>query len=142
MIAARKGCFATALAFALVEASSFAGQARGEESAAAKIAVSASPAASHFGERLVEGVMEFRGRRYLLTLQGVSGSASSVGSVYGLRRAQDIVGPYSSMADGLRNQSGVTIRFDPPLEIREPLQIQLAARIYPKASMGQGGDID
>ncbi len=120
-----------------------AGGAHAEQSAVAKIAVSASPAASYFGERLIEGVMEFRGRKYLLTLQGVSGSAASVGSVFGLRRAQDIVGPYTSTADGLRNESGVTIRFDPPLEIhRGPLHIELAARIYPKASTGQGGDLE
>lgn len=128
---------------AIFAASILAALAHAEESAVAKIAVSASPAASYFGERLVEGVMEFRGRRYLLTLQGVSGSASSVGSVFGLRRARDIVGPYKPAEDGLQNESGVTIRFDPPLEIRgSALQIELAARIYPKASTGQGGDFE
>jgi hypothetical protein len=131
------------VALAFLAASIGAGAARGEESAVAKIAVSASPPGSHFGERLVEGVMEFRGRRYLLTLQGLGGSAASVGSVFGLRRPQDVVGPYTSGADGWRNESGVTIRFDPPLEIRDgSLRIRLASRIYPKSSTGQGGDIE
>ena len=130
-------------AFALLAAALDAGVGRGEESAVAKIAVSASPPASYYGDRVVEGVMEFRGRKYLLTLQGIGGSASSVGSVRGLRRPQDVVGPYTSAPDGLRNESGVTIRFDPPLEIRDgTLRIRLASRIYPKSSTGQGGDIE
>jgi hypothetical protein len=130
-------------ALAIFVASIIVGGAHAAESALAKITVSASPAASYFGERLIEGVMEFRGRKYLLNLQGVSGSTSSVGSVFGIRRARDIVGRYTSTADGLRNESGVTIRFDPPLEIHGgPLQIELAGRIYPKASSGQGGGPD
>lgn len=84
--------------------------------------------------------MDFRGSKYLLTLHGTSGPVSSVGLVFGLQRARDIVGPYTPAADGLRNLSGVTIRFDPPLTIREgTLQIELASRIYPKVSTGQGG---
>ncbi len=83
--------------------------------------------------------MDFRGGKYLLSLQGISGPASSVGSVFGLRRARDIEGPYTQTPDGWRNQSGVTIKFDPPLAIREgQLRIDLASRIYPKASTGQG----
>jgi hypothetical protein len=128
---------------AILVASILAGDTRAEEAAVAKIAVSASPAASYFGEQLVEGVMEFRGSKYLLTLQGPSGSVSSVGSVFGLRRARDIVGRYAATADGLRNESGVTIRFDPPLEIHGGrLRIELAGRIYPKASTGQGGELE
>jgi hypothetical protein len=128
---------------AIVVASLVAASANGEESAVAKIAVSSSPAASYFGEELVEGVMDFRGRKYLLTLQGPSGAVSSVGSVYGLHRARDVVGPYTPTADGLRNPSGVTIRFDPPLVIREgSLRIDIASRIYPKVSTGQGGEVE
>ncbi len=126
-------------ATAVLAASILVGGVRADESAVAKIAVSASPAASYFGDRLIEGVMDFRGEKYLLTLQGISGSASSVGSVFGLRRARDIEGPYTQTPDGWRNQSGVTIKFDPPLAIREgQLRIDLASRIYPKASTGQG----
>ena len=87
--------------------------------------------------------MDFRGQKYLLTLHGISGSAASVGLVFGLRRARDIVGPYTPTTDGLRNLSGVTIRFDPPLEIPGgTLQIELVSRIYPKASTGQGGGFE
>jgi hypothetical protein len=121
----------------------FAASVHGEESPVAKITVSASPAGANFGERPVEGVMQFRGRRYLLTLQGVTGSASSVGSVFGLRRPRDITGRYASSGDGLRNESGVTIKFVPPLEIGGGvLRIDLAARMYPKASTGQGGHVE
>ena len=127
---------------AIVLASVLAGGAYGED-AIAKIAVSSSPAASYFGEELIEGVMHFRGRKYLLVLHGPSGALSSVGSVFGLRRARDIEGPYTSAPDGLRNPAGVTIRFDPPLVIRDgPLKIDLASKIYPKVSTGQGNDVE
>jgi hypothetical protein len=120
-----------------------AGAARAEDSAVAKIAVSASPAASYFGERLTQGVMDFRGRKYLLILHAVAGPASSVGAVFGLRRARDIEGPYTPNADGLRNPSGVTVRFEPPLVISNgPLRIEVASRIYPKVSTGQGNDLE
>jgi hypothetical protein len=120
-----------------------AGGARSEESPVATVAVSASLADSYIDERVVEGVMQFRGSKYLLKLHGVSGSASSVGSVFGLRRPRDIVGPYTSTVDGMRNESGVTIRFEPPLEIRgRTLHIELSSRLYPKASTGQGGDVE
>ena len=141
-LAGRRGWCACA-AIAILVASILAGSVSAEETAVAKIAVSASPAASYFGDRLIEGVMEFRGRKYLLTLQGITGPASAVGSVFGLRRARDIAGPYTQTADGLRNQSGVIIRFDPPLVIAEGgLRIDLASRIYPKASTSQGSDIE
>jgi hypothetical protein len=135
------GGWRAATAIVILAASLLAGGARGGESAVAKIAVSASPAASYFGEELIEGVMEFRGTKYLLVLHGPSGAVSSVGSVFGLRRARDIAGPYTPAADGLRNPAGVTIRFDPPLEIHGgPLHIELASRIYPKVSTGQGSE--
>lgn len=113
---------------------------RAAEAPVAKMAVSASPAAAQFGETLVEGVMDFQGKRYLLILQGVSGGASSVGSVFGLQRMREIVGSYKPAADGWRNGFGVTIRFEPPLSSRSgTLRINLASQIYPKVSTGQGG---
>lgn len=124
-------------------ASIMARAARAEDTAAATIRVTASPAGSNVGARLVEGVMEFRGHRYLLTLRGVSGPVSSVGSVVGLVRPRDVEGPYTSTPEGLRNESGVTIHFVPPLEIPEgPLEIAVTSRIYPKASTGQGSDAE
>lgn len=140
---ARSGAGVTAAAMAMVVVSMLTGGVHGDESAAAKITISASPAASYFGERPVEGVMEFRGHKYLLTLRGISGPASSLASVFGLRRARDIVGPYTAAADGWRNSAGVTVRFDPPLAVREgSLRIELASRIYPKVSIGQGNDAE
>ena len=131
------------VALVILMAAILAAGARAEESAVATIAISASPAGSYFGERLVEGVLDFRGHKYLLRLQGVSGAASSVASVFGLRRARDIEGPYTQTADGLRNPSGVSIRFDPPISIGAgPLKIELASRIYPKVSTGQGNDLE
>jgi len=133
----------TVAALAILLASIVAGVARGKESPVATVAVSASLADSYLEERVVEGVMQFRGNRYLLTLHGVSGSASSVGSVFGLRRPRDIIGPYTSTADGMRNESGVTIRFEPPLETRGGiLRIELSSRVYPKASTAQGGGVE
>jgi hypothetical protein len=134
---------ATVAAAALVFAWLMTGGAQGGESPVATVIVSASLSDSNIEERLVEGVMQFRGRKYLLTLHGISGSASSVGSVFGLRRARDIEGPYTSIADGMRNESGVTIRFEPPLETGgRTLRIELSSRVYPKASTGQGGDVE
>jgi hypothetical protein len=43
----------------------------------------------------------------------------------------------------MRNESGVTIRFEPPLETRgRTLRIELSSRVYPKASTGQRGDVE
>jgi hypothetical protein len=128
---------------AIVCASIVGRAAHAEESVVAKITVSASLAASYFGEQPIEGLMDFRGRKYLLTLDGPCGPVSSVGSVFGLRRARDIVGPYTLAADGFRNPAGVTIRFDPPLALRDAsLKIELASLIYPKVSTGQGNDLE
>jgi hypothetical protein len=132
-----------AVAIAILLALILPGTIHAEETASAKITVSASPAGSYFGDRLIEGVMEFQGKKYLLTLLGTSGSAASVGSVFGLHRVRDIIGHYTATAGGLRNESGVTIRFDPPLAISgSPLHINFASRIYPKASTGQGSDLE
>src|SRR5262245_7710968 len=141
----RAGCEArcAAAAMAILAAAILAAGAHAEESGVAKIAISASPAASYVGERPIEGAMDFRGRKYLIILHGISGPASSVASAVGLRRARDIVGPYTPTADGLRNPSGVTIQFDPPLAIGEgPLRIEIESRVYPKVSTGQGNDLE
>ena len=113
---------------------------RAAESPADKMKVSASPAAALYGGNLVEGVMDFHGRGYLVILQGVSGAPSSVGLVFGLQRLREIDGPYKPTEDGWRNSFGVTIRFEPPLAIpSETLRINVASQIYPKVSTGQGG---
>ena len=110
------------------------------ESPVAKMTVSASPAAAAFRTDLVEGVMELHGRRFLLILDGVSGDPSSVGSVFGLERMREIVGPYKPVEGGWRNSFGVTVRFEPPLVVPGgTLRINIASQIYPKVSTGQGG---
>jgi hypothetical protein len=115
----------------------------GEQAPVAKITVSSSPAASTLGVRLVEGVMTFRGHTYLLTLRGVAATTSTVGSVSNLVRARDIEGVYR-LADGeLRNDASVRLRFDPPLALEAgQVEIQIASRIYPKVSTGQGNSVE
>ena len=84
--------------------------------------------------------MSFRGHDYLLTLRGVEESARTVGSVRGLLRPRDIEGTFEPSDEGLRNASGVTIRFDPPLVLRAGgLEIELSSRRNPKPSSGQPG---
>ena len=130
-------------ALAVLLASTLTGTAAAQQPVVATIRVTASPAGSSLGAKLVQGVLELRGARYLLTLRGVSGPASSVGSVVGLVRPRDIEGPYTATPEGLRNESGVTIRFEPPLEIRNGrLEIAVESRIYPKVSTGQGSDTE
>jgi hypothetical protein len=92
---------------------------------------------------LVEGVMTFRGHTYLLTLRGVAATTSAVGSVSNLVRARDIEGVYR-LADGeLRNDAGVLLRFQPPLALQgDEVQIEIASRIYPKVSTGQGNSVE
>jgi len=109
----------------------------------AKITVSSSPAASTLGQRLVEGVMTFGGRTYLLTLRGVTGATSTIGSVSNLVRARDIEGVYRPADGELRNDAGVRLRFDPPLPLQAgELQIEIASRVYPKVSTGQGNSVE
>src|SRR5262245_3367294 len=96
-----------------------------------------------FGQ-LVEGQMALRGNEYLLILRGVEGPARTQGTVDHLPRPQDISGIYKPVSDdgSLRNASGVTIRFDPPLKLEsDRLEIELANRSTPKISRGhrQGG---
>jgi hypothetical protein len=138
----RGGAFALALTSLLI-AGLVAARSRAADQPVGTIAVAASPLVTPLAERRVEGVLSFRGRRYLLDLRGVSGPGSSEGAVYGLRRARDIVGPYIATAEGWRNESGTTIRFDPPLALDgSPLRIELESRIYPKASLGQGSELE
>lgn len=105
-----------------------------DEAAVATIQVSSATS----GGRLVEGVMSFRGHEYLLTLRGVAESASTKGSVRGLLRPRDIEGVFEPSDQGLRNDSGVTIRFDPPLSLEAGrLEIEVSSRRSPKVSRGQ-----
>lgn len=116
------------------------GPARADEAPVATIKVSSATSGSSLGGRLVEGVMHFRGHDYLLTLRGVMESASTVGSVYGLLRPRDIEGVFQPSDQGLRNASGVTIRFDPPLSLGAAgLEIEVSSRFNPKVSGGQPG---
>ena len=109
----------------------------------ATIVVSTSPAASVLGLTLVEGTLRLRGKVYLVTLRGVQPSIGSTAKVYGLGQPRDIEGSYTPSAGGLRNDRGVTIVFDPPLDLPGGhLQIDLSSRVYPKASTGQRGTVD
>jgi hypothetical protein len=108
-----------------------------DEAPDATIAVSSATAGSTLGERLVQGVMTFRGRNYLLTLRGVAAPANTVGSVFGLLRPRDIEGAFEPADGGLRNETGVVIRFAPPLPLGEGrLQVELSNRMVPKVSGG------
>jgi hypothetical protein len=107
------------------------------EAPAATIEVSSATAGSSLGGRLVEGVMKFRGNEYLLTLRGVAKSVSSVGSVPALVRARDIEGVFEPADGALRNANGVTVSFDPPLELEQgKLEIEVSHRRSPKVSGG------
>jgi hypothetical protein len=111
--------------------------AHGDEAPAAKIVVSSSTSGSSLGGRLVEGRMSFRGHEYLLRMEGVAETATTTGSVYGLLRPRDVAGVFEPVGDGLRNSSGVTIRFDPPLRLAGgKLVVEVASRIQPKLSGG------
>jgi hypothetical protein len=108
-----------------------------DEAPVATIRVSSATSGSSLGGRLVEGVMRFRGHDYLLRLRGVTESATTLGSVYGLLRPRDIEGLFKPSDQGLRNASAVTIRFDPPLSIgASGLEIEVSSRIQPKVSGG------
>ena len=109
----------------------------------ATITVSSSTAASALGLTLVEGVLRHRDKVYLLTMRGVQPAGNSTGKVYGLGQARDIEGSYKPAEGGLRNERGVTIVFDPPLDLSGgKLQVDLNSRVYPKASTGQRGTVD
>ena len=128
-------------AFAMAGALVLALHAHGDDTPAATIDV--TTARSGFGE-LVEGQMELRGNEYVLTLRGIDGPARTQGTIDHLPRPQDISGVYRPVGtDGsLRNGSGVTIQFDPPLKLEgDRLEIELTSRRTPKISQGhrEGG---
>jgi len=113
--------------------------ARADESPTATIRVSSATAGSSFGH-LVAGVMTFRDQDILLTLHGVTGPAQSRGLVYGLVRPRDIEGFYKPSGDALRSSTGVTLRFDPPLQLGpDGLEIEVNAGMQPKQSRGSPG---
>ncbi len=109
----------------------------------ATIVVSTSPAASGLGFTLVEGILRVRDKVYLLTLRGVQPSIGSTAKVYGLGQPRDIEGTYTPAAGGLHNDRGVSIVFEPPLDLLHGnLRIEISSRVYPKASTGQRGTVD
>lgn len=109
----------------------------------ATITVSSSAAASALGLTLVEGRLRYRDKVYLLTLRGAQPTAGATGEVYDLGQARDIEGSYKPTDAGLRNDRGVTIVFEPALDLSGgQLQIDLSSRVYPKASTGQRGMTD
>ncbi len=133
----------TVLAAAVALLAPRASHADERRTADATITVSSSTAASALGLTLVEGVLRQRDKVYLLTLRGAQPTAGATGKVYGLVQARDIEGNYKPAEAGLRNQRGVTIIFDPPLDLPGgQLQVDLSSRVYPKASTGQRGTLD
>ena len=111
--------------------------ARSDEAPVATITVTSATAGSSLGGRLVEGVMRFRDRDYLLTLHGVATSVTTRGSVVGLLRARDIEGTFRPADRALKNASGVAIRFDPPLSLEaDRLEIEISGGMQPKVSRG------
>jgi hypothetical protein len=117
---------------------------RASDTPSATIRVSSASPGSSIGDQLIEGRMRFRDSDYLLTLRGLERSASSRGVVYGLLRASDIgtIFKPTDVEGELRASSGVTIRFDPPLELSEGrLEVELSNRKTPKISHGhrEGG---
>ena len=104
----------------------------------ATISVSSGTAGSSLGGRLVQGVMRFQGHDYLLTLRGIDTATMSKGSVRGMLRPRDIEGIYVPSDQGLRNVSGVTLRFEPALSLgsENKLEIELSRRIQPKVTEG------
>ena len=132
--ALRRRSLPAAAIFLVALLSSTAGS---EEPPVATIKVSSATSGSSLGGKLVEGLMRFRGADYLLTLRGLAKSANSTGSVRGLVRPRDIEGFFEPTDQGLRNSSGVTIRFDPPLVLeKDRLEIELSSRRTPKVSGG------
>ena len=132
---ARKRSFAAAAVLLLLAA-----HASGDDAPTATITVTCATAGSSLGGKLVEGVMRFRDREYLLTLHGVAKSVTARGSVFRLKRASDIEGAFEPAGDVVRNKAGVTIRFDPPLTLEAGrLQIEVTAGMQPKVSRGNRG---
>lgn len=135
---ARRTCLATTAAVLVLLLSAGA---RAEDPSVATITVTSATAGSHLGGKLVEGVMRFRDRTYLVTLRGVATSVTTRGSVTGLKRPSDIDGVYEPAGGVLQNKSGVAILFAPPLTLEEAnrLEIEISAGTQPKVSRGQPG---
>jgi len=132
-----------ALALAIASAAPPVGGSEAGRTPAATIVVSSSTAASAIGLTLVEGVLHYRDKVYQVTLRGAQPTAGSTGKVYDLVQARNIEGSYKPVAGGLRNDRGVTIIFEPPIDLSGgQLQIDLSGRRYPKASTGQRGTVD
>jgi hypothetical protein len=111
--------------------------ARSDDAPVATIRVTSATAGSSLGGSLVEGVMRFRDRDYLLTLHGVKTSVTSLGSVSGLLRPRDIEGVFKPANGALKNASDVTIRFVPPLSLEAgSLEIEISGGMQPKVSRG------
>ncbi len=132
---------ALAVALALALGASMTARAESQQSPAeppvATITVSSATAGSSLGGQLVEGVMRYRDRDYLLTLHGVAKSVTTRGSVFALPTVREIEGIYRRGDQGLKNASGVLIRFDPPLELEsDRLEIELSGGMQPKVSRG------
>jgi hypothetical protein len=105
----------------------------------ATITVTSATAGSSVGE-LVEGKLRFRDREYLLTLRGVAPPVDTRGTVMGMSAPRQLEGTYEPSGEVLRNKNGVTIRFDPPIKLRENrLEIEVTAGIQPKNPRGQPG---
>ena len=108
----------------------------------ATIVVSSGSVASVLGLTLIEGNLRHRDKAYRVTLRGAGPSTASTGKVYGLGQPRDIEGSYEPADGGLRNDRGVSIVFDPPLDLPGgQLQLDLSGRLYPKASTGQRGTV-
>ena len=134
MLSARRSVWIAALALGLALA------ARADEKPDATITVTSATAGSHLGGTLVEGVLRYRDKRVVLTLRGVAEPINTRGTVTGLKRPRDIEGTYLPSGDALRNRSGVTLRFDPPLKLREnKLEIEATVAVQPKNPRGQPG---
>lgn len=114
--------------------------ARADDASVATIKISSAPSGGSLSGQLVQGVMSWRGHDYLLKLRGVAGPATTVGSVRGLVRPRDIEGVFEPSDGGLRNSSGVTVVFDPPLSLEAGrLNIDVLSAMQPKVSRGQPG---
>jgi len=110
---------------------------RAEDTSVATIKVSSAPAGGSLSGQLVRAVMSWRGHDYRLTLKGVAGPVTAVGSARGLVRPRDIEGVFKLSQEGLRNTSGVTVVFDPPLSLEAgQLEVNVLSAIQPKVSEG------
>lgn len=129
----RRACAAGTLLLALLLSTPL----RADEAPDATIEVTSATSGSSLGGRLVQGVMKFRDNEYLLTLRGVAKSANTMGAVRGLVRARDIEGVFEPSDGTLRSSKGVTISFDPALELEKgKLEVEVSNRRSPKVSGG------